>query len=85
MIAAIRSMRQRKAARIVVAVPVASRTAYDLVKPLADDMICLVVARTYPFAVASFYRYWHDLTDEEVIEYLEGWARRYGQVSKKKP
>lgn len=85
MIAAIKSMQQRKAARIVVAVPVASRTAYDLVKPLADDMICLVVTRTYPFAVASFYRYWHDLTDEEVIEYLEGWTRRYGQVSKQKP
>jgi predicted phosphoribosyltransferase len=85
MIAAIRSMQQRKAAKTVVAVPVASRAAYDLVRPLADDMTCLVVARAYPFAVASFYRYWHDLTDEQVIEYLERWARRYSQAVKRNP
>jgi putative phosphoribosyl transferase len=85
MIAAIRSMRQRKAAKIVVAVPVAFRTAYDLVKPRADGMTCLVVARTYPFAVASFYRYWNDLTDEEVIEHLERWTGRHSQVGKKRP
>ncbi len=74
MAAAIWSMQQRKAAKITVAVPIASGSAYDLIKPLADELVCLIVARIKRFAVASFYRRWHDLTDEEVLEYLE--ARR---------
>lgn len=77
MIAAIKSLQRRQAAKVVVAVPVASGTAYDLVEPLADEIVCLVIARIDWFAVASFYYYWHDLTDEEVIKYLEGWQTRH--------
>lgn len=80
MVAAVKSMQRRKAAKIVVAVPVASGSAYDLVKRMVDELVCLVVARTYGFAVASFYHHWHDLTDEEVIRYLEEW--RGAQVKK---
>ncbi len=80
MIAAIKSVRRRKATKIVVAVPVASGTAYDLVKPLADELVCLVIARTYGFAVAGFYHHWYDLTDEEVIKYLEDWHIKKGVV-----
>ena len=80
MIAAIKSVQRCKAAKIVVAVPVASGTAYDLVKPLADELVCLVIARIYQFAVASFYHHWYDLTDEEVIAYLGGWRLRHTQI-----
>jgi len=73
MLAAIKSMEREKASRTVVATPVASGKAYDLVKPAADNLVCLVIARTYPFAVASFYDYWYDLSDEEVMEHLEAW------------
>jgi predicted phosphoribosyltransferase len=73
MVAAVKSMRRRQAAKIVVAVPVASGSAYDLVKRLVDELVCLIVARTFGFAVASFYRHWHDLTDEEVLKYLADW------------
>lgn len=84
MAAAIKSMQQRKAARITVAVPVASWSAYDMVKPLADELVCLIVGRIPRFAVASFYRRWHDLTDEEVLEYLETWRRDHpGTVGQK--
>ena len=84
MAAAIKSMRRRKAAKIVVAVPVASGSAYDLVKPLADEMVCLIIARVYRFAVASFYRRWYDLTEEEVLKYLEGWHRKHIAAAKQK-
>jgi len=77
MMAAIKSVRQRGAAKIVVAVPVASSSAWELIKPMADDVVCLIIARTYPFAVASFYRHWHDLTDEEVFEALKGFTKGY--------
>ncbi len=70
-------MQQRRAVKTTVAVPVASGSVYDLVKPLADELACLVRARVHRFAVASFYRNWYDLTDEEVIQYLEGWGRKH--------
>ncbi len=74
MLAAIQSLRHRKAVEIVVAVPVASSSAFDLVKPAADRLVCPIVARTNWFAVASYYQNWHDLNDEEVIRYLENWT-----------
>jgi putative phosphoribosyl transferase len=76
MMAAIESVQRRRAARIVAAVPVASGSAYDVVKPVADELVALVVARTHWFAVASFYQHWHDLTDGEVIRCLDWWVKR---------
>jgi putative phosphoribosyl transferase len=76
MLAAIRSTRQRKADKIVVAVPVASRKAHDIVNSEADEMECLYVANTYPFAVADYYLNWYDLTDEDVLHYIDEWKHR---------
>jgi putative phosphoribosyl transferase len=73
MLAAVESARKRKAGHVVIAVPVASGGAYEMVKPKVDDIIAIEIAYTQWFAVASFYRHWHDLTDEEVLEYIEKW------------
>ncbi len=81
MLAAAKSTRLRHASAVVVAVPVASGSAYDLIRGVVDDVVCLVVARTYSFAVAGFYRNWHDLTDEEVIGWLEGRQSTHGARS----
>jgi len=75
MMAAIKSIRQRGAAKVVAAAPVASASAWELIKPMADDVVCPIVAYTYSFAVASFYQHWCDLTDEEVFEVLEGFMK----------
>ena len=75
MMAAIKSIRQRGAAKVVAAAPVASASAWELIKPMTDDTVCPIVAYTYSFAVASFYQHWHDLTDEEVFEVLEGFMK----------
>lgn len=74
MVAAVKSVQRQKAARIVVASPAASGSACELIEPMCDALVCLVVSRSYPFAVASFYQHWHDLTDEEVGHYLRGWG-----------
>jgi predicted phosphoribosyltransferase len=55
MIAAIKSLRNRKADKVIMASHM-FRGAYDLVKPMADDLVCLTIARTDWFAVASYYR-----------------------------
>lgn len=77
MMAAIRSIRQQGAAKVVAAAPVASSRAWELIKSSADDVVFAVISHYYPFAVASFYRHWHDLTDEEVIGDLEGFMKDY--------
>jgi putative phosphoribosyl transferase len=76
MLAAVKSIRRRDAVRVIAASPVASSHAADALRSEADDVVTPIVSSVYPFAVASFYRYWHDLTDEEVIEELE----RYGKA-----
>lgn len=72
MFAAMKSIRKRKPAEVVVATPTASGGAVRLLKKEADKVITLYEhPRGLPFAVASSYQKWHDLTGEEVIEYLE--------------
>lgn len=76
-IAAIRSLQKRQAAEIIVAVPTCSAGAYDLVRREVDDLVTLNTGYGGFFAVAAYYRYWHDLTDQEVIEQLEKWKAGY--------
>ncbi len=73
MMAAVASLQRRKAGKIVVAVPVASGNAYDLVKSAAADIVALIIARQPEFAVAGFYWEWHDLTDAEVMKYIDSY------------
>ena len=75
MMAAMSSIRRQGAAKVVAAAPVASSSAWELIKSAADEVVCPIVSYHYPFAVASFYRHWHDLTDEEVISDLAGFRK----------
>lgn len=70
MLAAVQSARQSGAGRVTVAVPVASESAMRLISEAADEVICIVESHRLPFAVADYYLTWHDLTDEEVLDYL---------------
>jgi putative phosphoribosyl transferase len=82
MVAAAKSVERQQAARIVVASPVASSSAYQLLKPVCDAIVCLVIRHSYPFAVASFYRHWHDLTDDEVSEHLQAWQAQRSEAGR---
>lgn len=70
MLAAIQSLEKHKPSEVVVAVPVASSGAARLVRPRADEFLALTISERIPFAVADFYQQWRDLTDEEVLDYL---------------
>jgi predicted phosphoribosyltransferase len=70
MLAAIEAVLSDEPERIVVAVPTGSRGAVSLVSGKSETVICLNMKDRYPFAVADAYRHWHDLPDEEVLEYL---------------
>jgi putative phosphoribosyl transferase len=71
MLAAIKFCLKKKPKGIIVAVPVASDSAADLIKPQSDQFIVLHVSGSFYFAVASFYKKFEDMTDEEVVEILE--------------
>jgi putative phosphoribosyl transferase len=72
MLAAVQSVRKKGPRRVIVAVPTASGTAVRLLEPHVDQLISLYVHPEHlPFAVASSYQDWYDLTDQEVKHYLE--------------
>jgi predicted phosphoribosyltransferase len=69
MVAALHAVRQRGPARLVCAVPVASREAVALVRQHCDEVVCLEVPHRFN-AVGEFYRSFPQLEDEEVIALL---------------
>ncbi len=67
--AAISSMREEGAARIVVAIPVSPPETLYEIERLADEVICLYAPENFA-AVGQFYREFSATSDEEVIELL---------------
>ncbi|HYM51774.1 MAG TPA: phosphoribosyltransferase [Candidatus Limnocylindrales bacterium] len=67
--AAIASLRQRKPARLIVAVPVAATPIYRAIGPLADEILCPIVSDFF-FAVGQWYDNFSQTTDAEVRDLL---------------
>jgi putative phosphoribosyl transferase len=70
MIAAIKMARTHGPRTVSAVVPVSPLDTASRIEPLVDYFHCLEISRSYPFAVASFYQYFHDMDDTEVIAYL---------------
>ena len=75
MIAALHSVRARKPANLLCAVPVAARDSLAKVAPYADKMICLETPADF-HAVSQFYRDFRQVEDDDVIAILRQPARR---------
>lgn len=71
MVAALHGLRQRGPARLICAVPVASAEALALVRPLADEVLCLQAPAHFQ-AVGQFYRNFDQVEDDTVISLLKG-------------
>jgi putative phosphoribosyl transferase len=71
MIASIQMARKAGAASITVAVPVSPADTARRIESTVDRLLVIHVAHTYSFAVASFYRDFHDMEDSEVLDLLE--------------
>ena len=79
MLAAVRHVRNLGAARVVVAVPVGSKEAYDDLRREADKVICLVVPEVF-HAVGEWYRDFGQVGDEEVRKLLAGIGAKKPQL-----
>ncbi len=71
MLAAVKSVKGKKPSGLVIAVPVCSSQAFAMVSREADEFITLAIQEAPQFAVASFYREWSDMSDEEVMNILD--------------
>ncbi len=76
MLSAVTFAKEKNAGKVIVAVPVAHREACALIGKKADTVIALHVSDYPYFAVASFYRDFPDMSDEDVIGYLKGFAKK---------
>jgi putative phosphoribosyl transferase len=68
--AAVQAVRQLEPARVVVAVPVASRETCKELKSLADEVVCARTPDPF-FAVGVWYEDFDQVTDVEVKDLLE--------------
>lgn len=71
MIAALHSVRTHDPARLVCAVPVAAPGSLELVRPGADEVVCLDTPADF-YAVGQFYREFGQVSDQEVVAALAG-------------
>ena len=70
MLTTIKAIKRYSPEKIIVAIPTASKGSLRMISPHADEIYCLNIRESYPFAVAEAYQEWHDLTDDEVVETL---------------
>ncbi|MGZ5285662.1 MAG: phosphoribosyltransferase [Flavisolibacter sp.] len=69
LLATIRILRKSKPAKIVVAVPVASKSAVQLLSNEVDELIAVLIPETF-YGVGRFYDDFKQVEDEEVIHLL---------------
>ncbi len=58
----------------IVASPVSSKSISGKIKKIVDDNVILEQPDFF-YAVAQVYKHWYDVSDEEVIEFLQRWKK----------
>ena len=71
MMAAAKMLREMSPQSLTLAVPCSPADSLETVRPYFDELFCLVAQESGPFAVASFFGDFHDLSDKEVLEILK--------------
>lgn len=69
-IAALRSVRRRKPAKLVACMAVAPQETLQVLETLADEVVCLYVPEQF-YAVGEFFEDFSQTSDEEVVEILK--------------
>ena len=76
MMAAVESVRHRRPKETMVAVPCASALAVKQLEKVTDKVVTCTMGFMPKFYVSDFYRYWYDVSDDEVVRQLAEWRRR---------
>jgi putative phosphoribosyl transferase len=69
-------VRQESPSRLIIAVPVSSREAVEMLRPKVDELICLSAPESF-FAVGQWYEDFEQTTDDEVRNLLEDARKQF--------
>ena len=84
--AALRALRRRSPAKLVLAVPVAPAHTIEALRPEVDEIVCLATPEEF-YAIGQFYTDFRQLDDEDVVTLLDRAHQRSGiaQAASGKP
>ena len=68
--ATVRILKKARPGKIIVAAPVVSKSAAELLSDEVDELITVLIPETF-YGVGAFYEDFTQVSDEEVIEYLD--------------
>jgi len=72
---ALEGLRRKHPSKLIGAAPVAARDSYEMLKPFADELVCLSTPVSF-MAVGNWYTDFEQVSDEEVVAILHrNWAR----------
>ncbi len=71
LLATINMLRAQRPSKVIVAVPVSTQAGYNMLSKHCDELISVIVERQYFPGVGFYYQNFEDVTEEEVIYYLE--------------
>ena len=63
-------LKKREPSKIIIAVPVGSLNAVQKLSKKADEIVCLMIPESF-YGVGAFYENFEEVSDDEVIYYLE--------------
>lgn len=68
--ATINILKKHHPAKIVIAVPVTSQSAYDMLSKQVDELIALKIPINF-LGVGAYYEQFEDVSEEQVLECME--------------
>jgi predicted phosphoribosyltransferase len=72
---ALEGLRRKHPSRLIGAAPVAAQDSYEMLKPFADELVCLSTPVSF-MAVGNWYTDFEQVSDEEVVAILRrSWGR----------
>jgi predicted phosphoribosyltransferase len=81
MVSALRAVRDQNPCKLIAATAVASREALDMIRGLADEVVCLEVPEIF-YAVGQFFLEFPQVSDEEVVTLLKQSRFKAGNVNR---
>ena len=70
LMATIKMLKKSNPGKLIIAAPVASESAVEKLSLLVDEVICLLIPTLF-YGVGAFYENFEQLTDEDVMKYLD--------------
>jgi putative phosphoribosyl transferase len=76
LLATIELCKNKKAGKIVVAAPIAGERMNHNLRNIVDDVVILETPSNY-YAVSQGYENFYNLTDEEALEFMDTWEKKF--------